>query len=898
MQQNLSIKVALAAIDKMTQPLTAARKASQGLAGAVKSTHDQIKTLQLQAKKFDATSASVKKFDEQLKTATDQIRKLRQESGKTSERTEEQKAAIATLGSQIGKLTRKRDKEISQLNLLRGSMYKLGVSMREGESATDAITTRTERYTNQLSRQEQQLKRVTAAQTNYDKARAMQKRLASVGLKASAAGGALLWGTMRSLRPGMEFDKAYSQTLADAQLDRNSEQGQALRAQAKMLARTTHFSAVQAAQGQDQLISGGMTPQNAQKAMPGMINLALAAHTELGAAASAGSNVLDHFQLQASQMGHVSDVLVGTFTHSKTSLESLDETLEYVGTVANNAGIGLETTAAAAAMLAKNGLKGSIAGTGLKETLTGLYAPSTEGAKALNALHISTVTAKGGTRAFADVLQDLWKKTRKFDQGSQLNIFKSLFGEQGMQAGQVLARAAAEGNLQAFNDYLLKLKGVASQTSRTMTDNFDGDMQMLHSAWDGLWTEMEERADSPLRGIVQKLTRVIQSMTQWAQAHPQLTGAIIDTALALGALLLVGGTVITLFAVMLGPLAALRLSMSLLAGSEGVGLLSGAMSTLAEVAGVVFGPIIALITGLTWPIWAVVAALAALAAAAVIIIRNWEPIKTFFSELFAGMLEKMQPVIDSLKTEWRDIGALFSWLWGKVTSFLSPVHKSQQSLERCANAGHKFGQVLGAAINKVLTPIKWLNKEFDRLLHKAGIVTAEPKAPQVAVWDPVAKKMVMHPWDWSPPGSSDGAQLKLPNPTGASGNEPSFGNVKWTPPGKSKTGGSGTPVNNSINRLGDIVFKKLPAWVPLSNGFAQPKLLAGAGVSGSALTSSHAKTAPAIGTNVSGDVNLHIHIPGAEHMDRQQLVAEIGRQLTEALKKLNRQKLASLKDRE
>lgn len=46
-----------------------------------------------------------------------------------------------------------------------------------------------------------------------------------------------------------------------------------------------------------------------------------------------------------------------------------------------------------------------------------------------------------------------------------------------------------------------------------MTDNFSGDMQMLHSAWDGLWTEMEEGADAPLRKVVQWLTRTIQSVT-------------------------------------------------------------------------------------------------------------------------------------------------------------------------------------------------------------------------------------------------------------------------------------------------------------------------------------------------------------------------------------------------
>ncbi|WP_190285985.1 MULTISPECIES: phage tail tape measure protein [unclassified Pantoea] len=728
--------------------------------------------------------------------------------------------------------------------------------MREGESATDAITTRTERYTSQLSRQEQQLKRVTAAQTNYDKARAMQKRLASAGLKASAAGGGLLWGTMRSLRPGMEFDKAYSQTLADAQLDRNSEQGQALRAQAKMLARTTHFSAVQAAQGQDQLISGGMTPQNAQKAMPGMINLALAAHTELGAAADVGSNMLDHFQLQASQMEHVSDVLVGTFTHSKTSLESLNETMEYVGTVANNAGIGLETTAAAAAMLAKNGLTGSIAGTGLKEALSGLYSPSKTGKEALESLRIKTVSATGAVRPLADVLKELWNRTRKFDQGSQFDIFKGLFGEQGMQAGQVLARAAAEGNLQTFNDYLLKLKGVAAQTSRTMTDNFDGDMQMLHSAWDGLWTEMEERADSPLRGIVQKLTQVIQSMTQWAQAHPQLTGAIIDTALAVSTLLLVGGTLITTLAGILGSMFALKLTVRLLAGSGGFGLLTSAVTTFGEVFSSVIRlasiEIVGLATLIDWPVALLVLAIGAIGAA---FLYWWEPIRKWFSHL----IEKLE---NTAKTG--------SWFKSQMAQFALDIINAFKPLA-------DFFDLIDQKIDSIIQRSKGF-------LQRHGLMASDNP-----VFSP--DKMDIPPnMSFPPIPGTDSSSSK----TG----ESSFGSVKWTPPGKSKAGRSGTAANNSINRLGDIVFKKLPSWVPLSNGFVQPKLLAGTGVSGSALTASHAQTAPAIGTNVSGDVNLHIHIPGAEHMDRQQLVAEIGRQLTEALKKLNRQKLASLKDRE
>ncbi|MGX5054353.1 phage tail tape measure protein [Enterobacter asburiae] len=912
MQQNLSIKVALGATNKMTGPLNAARQASRGLASSIKSTQDNLRALDRQARKFDTARSAVNKSAEAMKAARDQAKAMRLEFGKASERTDEQKARLAALSNEVGRLTRNWKAETANLDQVRASFYRLGVSVRDGTSATEQITARSQQYNAQLSRQQSLLERVTKAQAAFDRTKALSGKLRSAGFKAGAAGGGLLWGSMRLMKPGMEFDQAYSQTLANAQLTRDSAEGRALRDQAKMLARTTHYSAVQATQGQSALIAGGMTATNARRALPGVLNMALASHTDLGQAADIGSNVLDHFQLDAGQMGRVADVMTATFTRSKTSLSSLNETMEYVGTIANNAGVSLETTAAAAAMLAKNGLQGSIAGTGLKEALSGLYSPSSSGAKALKALHVTTVTATGAVRPLADLMQELWNKTRKFDQGSQFSIFQSIFGKEGMTAAQVLARSAAEGNLQSFQQYLQKVQGLSARTANTMTDNFSGDMQMLHSAWDGLWTQMEEGADAPMRKVVQWLTRTIQSVTTWANAHPQLTSAIADTALALGALLAVGGSLLVTLAGILGPLAAVRLSFSLLAGAEGVGGLSAAFGGLGTIAESALGGIAAAVAGITLPVWGVIALIA---AAAVAVIHWWEPIKAFFSGLFGGILDAATPVIEAIRREWSDFGAIFSWLWDKVTNFMTPVHDTKAALDKCASAGRSFGELIGRGINMALTPLKKLIDGLDWVLRKAGIVPdvvqyaqdkadalrknlPPPKKPMVAVWDPATKKMTLRPWDWS--AESDKPSLNVPEtgikpPATGGGPKPEFGTEHWAGGGKkTKQESAGTSVSNT-GRLGDIVFKNLPAWVPLTGGFAQPRIV---GASGSRLSPTPAKSSTAIGTNVAGDINLHFHIDGSQNMSSHQLAREVQHQVMDALSKINRQKLASLKDRE
>jgi hypothetical protein len=42
------------------------------------------------------------------------------------------------------------------------------------------------------------------------------------------------------------------------------------------------------------------------------------------------------------------------------------------------------------------------------------------------------------------------------------------------------------------------------------------------------------------------------------------------------------------------------------------------------------------------------------------------------------------------------------WQW--FTNLLSPVQTSKETLDKCTSAGEIFGNVLGGAINLVLTP--------------------------------------------------------------------------------------------------------------------------------------------------------------------------------------------------
>ena len=124
-----------------------------------------------------------------------------------------------------------------------------------------------------------------------------------------------------------------------------------LTANARMLGRTTVFSAGEAAQGMSFLGQKGFKTSEIIKTMPGLLNLAAAGGTELGETADISAGILKGFNLEAKDMTRVGDVLAKTFTSSSTDLRSLGEAMTYVAPVAASLRISVEETSAVMGIL-------------------------------------------------------------------------------------------------------------------------------------------------------------------------------------------------------------------------------------------------------------------------------------------------------------------------------------------------------------------------------------------------------------------------------------------------------------------------------------------------------------------------------------------------------------------
>ncbi|EEQ9748971.1 TPA: phage tail tape measure protein [Escherichia coli] len=828
--KTLDIRVAFSAVDRLTRPAENARRLMGQLGDSIQRTQGAIKNLERQARSFERARDAVSKADAGILKARRQLNALNQLQRTGTVLSEKQQKLMQQLSTRLERLNESRTREIQKMRELGGELKRHGISLTGSDNTIQQAIRRTEQYNNQLERERQALARVTWARERYSRAQETAGKLKTGGALAIGAAAAGGYAAGRFLQPAIGFGKEMSRVQALTRIDKNSPQFKALREQALKLGSETQFTASDAASGQSFLAMAGFTPQAIQAALPGVLNMALAGGVELGETADIGSNILTQFNLTADQMDRVGDTLTAAFTRTNTDLRALGETMKYTGPVAAKLGISLEEAAAMAGMLANNGLRGSDAGTAMRASLSRLASPPKAAADALKELGVSVADARGKMRPMEDVLLDLYKATQKYGQVDQVSFFKDIAGEEAFVGLQTLVAAAGSGELQKLTRELQGARGEADRVAKVMADNLDGDLKNLDSAWEGLRIRISDLVDGPLRFVTQWFTRVLEKITSLAQAHPVLTRQLLIAGGALLAMTATIGSLSLVIGVLYGKLATLRLGFDILTRSMNVvrvlpalwGMVTGSVSLLGGAIGALFSPV-----GLI---------VAALAGAAVLIWKYWDPIRAFFAGVFSGIMERLTPLRETFERfgpVFDAIGSGISQVFNWFKSLLSPMESSKETLDKCTSAGEIFGNVLGGALQLVLTPAKMLLDTLAWILEKLGVLPDEAERARKKIEDAQRAAILQ---DKVALLQGDLAKINPPKPVengnGTGGDKPKDNK----PLTDSNTGtlrrlskiadNTGKLVDETKKRIGpgDIVFKNLPRALAVRGEWQERKI--------------------------------------------------------------------------
>lgn len=296
---------------------------------------------------------------------------------------------------------------------------------------------------------------------------------------------------------------------------------------AKELGRTTSFTAAEVGGGMLSLGRAGFTPQEIQQTIAGVLSLSRATGTDLSMAAEIAAGTLRAFNLETSQTGRVMGVLVATANNSAQTLEELGESMKYVAPIAQEYGMTVEQTAKVLGVLANMQIKGSMAGTSVRQMLLRLTDPAVQ--DKLRSMGIDI--AQYGTN-FGDMMVALGRAMAGMPRLERLGLLRDLFDQ---RAAGSAAKLVAGG----FDDLSAAIDNagsVADDTAAMMDSGLGGAFRRMMSAVEGTQIALGETLGPTMAQWAASIASAAGALTAWIAKNKEAVAAAVDLVARFGAL--------------------------------------------------------------------------------------------------------------------------------------------------------------------------------------------------------------------------------------------------------------------------------------------------------------------------------------------------------------------------
>lgn len=351
---------------------------------------------------------------------------------------------------------------------------------------------------------------------------------------------------------------------------------------ARKLGATTSFSAAQVAEGMTSLGRMGFSSDEIQSSIAAVMDLSRATGTELASAADIAANSLRIFGLSASEMTSVADLLTATANGSAQTVTDLFDALKLVGPTAATAGESITDTCAALGILANLGIKGSLAGTALRNSFLQFANPKIQ--QALADINVKTTDAEGNLRKMGDIMLDIGVAMANMPSAERLGFAEEIFGRRGMLAGLTIGADPAK--LQAFAERLQDISRQSSRTAREMESGLGGAIDILKSAFQELVISTGDASGAIIKdfagglssvfGVVASLTGLLKGLGDSMSGLGGTVAVLGAAAISVAAVSKLLGTLATAFTTLKVALTGATASMTVFTG--GVALVAAAVA--------------------------------------------------------------------------------------------------------------------------------------------------------------------------------------------------------------------------------------------------------------------------------------------------------------------------------
>lgn len=323
-----------------------------------------------------------------------------------------------------------------------------------------------------------------------------------------------------SISAGMSFDSAMSQVYAtmgekaSEMVEYNGQMMQsteALRQFAKEMGAATKYSATESAEALNYMALAGYNAETSMKMLPNVMNLASAGAFDLATASDMLTDTQTAFGMDLERTNQLVDEMAAAASNSNTSVRQLGDAFLTVGGLAKelNGGFvtlsngtkttvdGIQELEIALGAMANAGIKGSEAGTHMRNLLMKLSAPTEDATKLFNELGVSVFDDAGNMKSLRDVFGELQTAFAGMNnQQKKLEAISEIFNARDTASATALL-AAVEQSWDSLGEAILNADGAAEKMAQTQMNNLAGAKKIFDSAKEGLQISISD-ALSPL----------------------------------------------------------------------------------------------------------------------------------------------------------------------------------------------------------------------------------------------------------------------------------------------------------------------------------------------------------------------------------------------------------------
>lgn len=323
--------------------------------------------------------------------------------------------------------------------------------------------------------------------------------------------------TRDAVMTGMNFDKQVSHVNSVLGLDKNSEEAQSLRKQAREQGASTKYSAEEVSKSQENLARAGLSLEEVKMVTPLTLKLAATEDMSLDAASGGLADTKGMFNLKTEKdFSSMVDMLAQTSRSANTNILQVLGALKYAGAPSSKAQMSREDTLTFLTDIINNtSIKGEEAGNALKGVMLRLVDEGKDVKAQLAKYGIGLTDREGNLLKLEVLMQKLQPMVEKMGSAEKLKFFQDLGGQRSSVAMMGIYDAVKNGEHEINN---LKIKSaydnqVAQDMVNKAEDNLAGDLQKLNSAFQDVQISVSDQVTPALRDFAQSLTGALSGIS-------------------------------------------------------------------------------------------------------------------------------------------------------------------------------------------------------------------------------------------------------------------------------------------------------------------------------------------------------------------------------------------------